>query len=99
MRAAAGRFSGPAIVLEPDKEDVILGHLKDIYERCMDRNRRGRRKYPRSFSRPKDEEEERQNNDTRYLNKFSDLVESSSLSEDSEAMKLFIEIWSWKPDE
>jgi len=94
-----GRFSGPAIVLEPDKEAVILGRLKGIYERCMDRNRRGRRKYPRSFSPPKDEEEERQNNDTRYLNKFSDLVESSGLSEDSEAMKLFNEIWSWKPDD
>jgi len=96
---SGGRFTGQSNVVEPDKEALMIRYLTEIRQRCLERNQRGRRKYPRAFNVPKDEEEERQNNDTRYLNKFSELVESSGLSKDSEAVGLFHEIMGWKPED
>lgn len=94
---SGGRFAGPVTVPKSPQEDTIITYLTAIRKRCTDRNTKGRRRYPRSFNSPRDEDEQQQNADARYLNKISGLIESGDLAATSLLIQLYNEIRDWKP--
>ena len=68
-----------------------------IRTRCIARERKGLRKYPRAFNSPIDKKEQIERRDNMYLNRVPTVINQWGIPKGGQATQLYDEIRSWKP--